>query len=115
MPYGTGRVSTLTRFACYLLVAVLASNLKFQLPGFDGTMSVNFLLILLSVLELNLPETLVIGCSATLVQCLAGSRQKIAPIKIAFNVFGMMANAIVLSYFAYHDCSGCSARAHCRC
>jgi len=34
-------------------------------------MSVNFLLILLSVLELNLPETLVIGCSATLVQCLA--------------------------------------------
>jgi len=24
-------------------------------------------------------------------------------IKIAFNVFGMMANAIVLSYFAYHD------------
>ena len=93
----------LTRFACYLLVAVLASNLKFQLPGFDGTMSVNFLLILLSVLELNLPETLVIGCSATLVQCLAGSRQKIAPIKIAFNVFGMMANAIVLSYFAYHD------------
>jgi diguanylate cyclase (GGDEF)-like protein/putative nucleotidyltransferase with HDIG domain len=93
----------LTRFACYLLVAVIASGLKIQLPGLDGTMSVNFLFILLSVLELNLPETLVIGCTATLAQCLFGTRQKPVPIKIVFNVFSMMANAIVLSYFAYHD------------
>jgi hypothetical protein len=93
----------LTRFICYLLIAVLASSLKIQLPGLDGTMSVNFLFILLSVLELNLPETLVIGCTATLAQCLFGTRQKLVPIKIVFNVFGMMANAIVLSYFAYHD------------
>src|SRR5271155_4336425 len=93
----------LTRFVCYLLVAVLASSLKIQLPGLDGTMSVNFLFILLSVLELNLPETLVIGCTATLAQCVLGTRQKLVPIKIVFNVFSMMANAIVLSYFAYHD------------
>src|SRR5271170_6286603 len=93
----------LTRFICYLLIAVLASSLKIQLPGLDGTMSVNFLFILLSVLELNLPETLVLGCTATLAQCLFGTRQKLVPIKIVFNVFGMMANAIVLSYFAYHD------------
>ena len=93
----------LMRFVCYLLVAVLASGLKIQLPGINGTMSVNFLFILLSVLELNLPETLVLGCTATLAQCLIGSRQKLVPIQIAFNVFGMMANAIVLSYFAYHD------------
>jgi diguanylate cyclase (GGDEF)-like protein/putative nucleotidyltransferase with HDIG domain len=93
----------LARFACYLLVAVIASGLKIQLPGLDGTMSVNFLFILLSVLELNLPETLVLGCTATLAQCLFGTRQKLVPIKIVFNVFSMMANAIVLSYFAYHD------------
>src|SRR5208283_65746 len=93
----------LSRFACYLIVAVLASSLKIQLPGLDGTMSVNFLFILLSVLELNLPETLVLGCTATLAQCLVGTRQKLVPIKIVFNVFSMMANAIVLSYFAYHD------------
>jgi diguanylate cyclase (GGDEF)-like protein/putative nucleotidyltransferase with HDIG domain len=93
----------LARFVCYLLVAVLASSLKVQLPGLDGTMSVNFLFILLSVLELNLPETLVLGCTATLAQCLFGTRQKLVPIKILFNVFGMMANAIVVSYFAYHS------------
>ncbi len=93
----------LSRFACYLIVAVLASSLKIQLPGLDGTMSVNFLFILLSVLELNLPETLVLGCTATLAQCLLGTRQKLVPLKIIFNVFSMMANAILLSYFAYHD------------
>ena len=58
----------LMRFFCYLGVAVLASGLKVQLPGIDGTMSVNFLFILLGVMELSLPETLVIGCAASLVQ-----------------------------------------------
>ena len=91
------------RFACYLLVAVLASSLKIQLPGIDGTMSVNFLFILLGILELSLPETLLLGCTATLAQCLFGTRQKPVPIKIVFNVFSMMANAIALSYFAYHS------------
>jgi diguanylate cyclase (GGDEF)-like protein/putative nucleotidyltransferase with HDIG domain len=92
----------LTRFACYLLVAVLASSLKLQIPGIDGTMSVNFLFILLGILELSLPETLVLGCTATLAQCLYGNRKKLVPVKIVFNVFGMMANAITLSYFCYH-------------
>ncbi|MGA7291088.1 MAG: HD-GYP domain-containing protein, partial [Terriglobales bacterium] len=93
----------LPRFICYLLVAVLASSLKIRLPGIDGTMSVNFLFILLGILELSLPETLLIGCTATFAQCLWGARQKLVPVKIIFNVFGMMANAIVLSYLAYHD------------
>ncbi len=91
----------LERFTCYLLIAVLSSGLKIQIPGLDGTMSVNFLFILLGVLELSLPETLIIGCTATLVQCFWQARQRIVPAKVVFNVF-MMANAIALSYFAYH-------------
>src|SRR6266567_7288305 len=65
----------LMRFVCYLAVALLASGLKVQLPGIDGTMSVNFLFILLGVLELSLPETLLIGCAAALVQCLWRTHQ----------------------------------------
>ena len=95
------RSTGLERFACYLIIAVLSSGLKIQLPGIDGTMSVNFLFILLGVLELSLPETLIVGCTATLVQCLWQARQKIVPAKVVFNVF-MMANAIALSYFTYH-------------
>src|SRR3981081_1987620 len=54
----------LARFRCYVAVAILASGLKVQLPGIDGTMSVNFLFILLGVIELSLPETLVLRCLA---------------------------------------------------
>src|SRR5579862_6472177 len=95
----------LVRFACYLAVALLASGLKVQLPGIDGTMSVNFLFILLGVLELGLPETLVLGCTATLVQSVWQARKRIDPIKIIFNV-GMMANACYLTYVTYHSLSG---------
>jgi diguanylate cyclase (GGDEF)-like protein/putative nucleotidyltransferase with HDIG domain len=92
----------LARFACYLLVAVLASSLKVQLPGIDGTMSVNFLFILLGVMELSLPETLAIGCAASLMQSVWQARKRPDPVKVRFNVFGMMANASALSYAIYH-------------
>src|SRR6201987_4300476 len=96
----------LTRFACYLIVALLASGLKVQLPGIDGTMSVNFLFILLGVLELSLPETLVIGCTATLVQSVWQARKRLDPVKVLFNVAGMMANASALTYLTYHWLNG---------
>jgi diguanylate cyclase (GGDEF)-like protein/putative nucleotidyltransferase with HDIG domain len=92
----------LARFVCYLLIATLASGLKIRLPGIDGTMSVNFLFILLGVLEMSLPETLLIGCTASLAQCVWSARRKADPAKVLFNVFSMMANAIALSYFAFH-------------
>src|SRR5580704_17742065 len=90
------------RFGCYLVVAVLASSLKVQLPGIDGTISVNFLFILLGVMELSLPETLVIGCAATLVQSVWQTRNRPDPVKVFFNVFGMMATASALCYTSYH-------------
>src|SRR5579863_416991 len=96
----------LTRFLCYLAVAILASGLKVQLPGIDGTMSVNFLFILMGVMELSLPETLVIGCTATLVQSIWHARKRLDPIKVLFNVAGMMANASALTYITYHWLSG---------
>lgn len=92
----------LPRFICYLAVAILASGLKVQLPGIDGTMSVNFLFILMGVMELTLPETILIGCTATLVQSIWQARKRLDPIKIFFNVVGMMATATTLTYLTYH-------------
>jgi putative nucleotidyltransferase with HDIG domain len=56
------------RFAAYLIAALLASSLKVSLPGVEGTLSVNFLFTLLGILELSLPETLIIGLASTLAQ-----------------------------------------------
>ena len=47
------------RFVCYLLVAAIASGLKVRLPAITGTLSVNFLFILIGIAELTRPETLV--------------------------------------------------------
>ena len=90
------------RFFAYLAIAVLASRMKVRLPGIDGTMSVNFLFVLLGVMELSLAETLLIGCAAGLAQCLWTPWQPNRIAKIVFNVFSMMANAVAASYWAYH-------------
>ena len=49
------------RFVAYLIAALLASSLKVGLPGIEGTLSVNFIFTQLGILELSLPETLLIG------------------------------------------------------
>ena len=72
------------RFLCYLALALLASPLKVSLPG--GTLSVNFLFTLLGILELNLPETLVLGLAGTLVQFCWRPARQIKPIQLVFNL-----------------------------
>ena len=51
----------IAEFICYLGIAILASRLKVNLPGITGTLSVNFLFILIGVLELSFTETLILG------------------------------------------------------
>src|SRR5437588_7351308 len=86
------------KFFCYLLVALLASRLKVHLPGITGTMSVNFLFILLGVVELSLPETLAMGCAAILVQCFHRDRPQF--VQVVFNVCGS-AWAVADAYQVY--------------
>ncbi len=84
---------------CYLLVAILASRLKVKLPGITGTMSASFLVILLSVVELGLSESLVIGCVTTLAQSFSKDRPRL--IQLAFNVCAS-AVAVALTDRVYH-------------
>jgi diguanylate cyclase (GGDEF)-like protein/putative nucleotidyltransferase with HDIG domain len=96
----------LLKFFCYLLIAALASTMKVRLPGMESTMSVNFLFILLSVLELSLPEALIIGCTSALVQSYWKTKRRPELIKVVFNVFGLTANGIWVTYLAYHWSAG---------
>jgi diguanylate cyclase (GGDEF)-like protein/putative nucleotidyltransferase with HDIG domain len=89
------------RFACYLAVAMLASGLKVSLPGVTGTLSVAFLFNLIGIQELTLQETLVMGCSATLLQCLWQARRRPKVEQVLFNV-ASVAVAIDVSARLYH-------------
>src|SRR5260221_7184157 len=75
----------LPRFIAYFVLAMLSSGLKISLPGVTGTMSVNFLFILIGVAELNLPATLTIGLCSPLVQCFWHAKKRPTAIQILFN------------------------------
>jgi len=91
----------LFRFGFYVGIAVVASVLKVSLPGITGTMSVNFLFILIGIAELSLPETLVLGVSAALMQYFWNARGKAQWIQILFNVCNM-AVAIGAAHRTYY-------------
>ena len=57
-----------TRYLFYCAIALLASGLKVSLPAVNGTMSMNFLFVLIGVRELSLGETLVMVCLGMLAQ-----------------------------------------------
>src|SRR6202041_3797335 len=64
----------IAEFICYLGIAILASRLKVTFPGITGTLSVNFLFILVGVLELSFSETLILGAVSILAQTLYPER-----------------------------------------
>jgi diguanylate cyclase (GGDEF)-like protein/putative nucleotidyltransferase with HDIG domain len=93
-----GRSQNPLKFFCYLAIALAASRLKVNLPGISGTMSVNFLFLLLGVLELSLSEAMALGCAAVVVQCFDSNRPN--PLQVVFNVCST-ALAIAITFFAY--------------
>ncbi len=87
------------RFLCYLLAAVIASGWKVSLPGINGTMSVNLIVILISLVELSPGETLAIGCASALFQSF-WHKHRIAPVHVAFNL-AQIVTSIELSHLVF--------------
>jgi len=88
------------KFVCYLVAALLASSLKVSLPGIEGTLSVNFLFTLLGILELSLPETLLIGLASTLGQFYWRPARRLKLVQLVFNVSQVTVSSAI-AYGAY--------------
>ena len=95
------KIDNAAKFGAYLLTAIMASRLKVELPEITGTISVNFLFILIGIAELSFTETLVLGCSAILVQCLMTRRRWPKLEQVFFNI-SSAAVAVAAAYFTYH-------------
>jgi diguanylate cyclase (GGDEF)-like protein/putative nucleotidyltransferase with HDIG domain len=91
----------LYRFCFYLVLSSLAAGLKVTLPGIRGTMSVCFLFVFIGIADLNAPETLLIGCAGTVVQCLWKSKQRPKAFQVAFSIANT-GIAVTLAYSFYH-------------
>jgi hypothetical protein len=88
------------RFCTYLLLSLLATTLKLRLPGLTSTMSLGFVLVLLGISELTLPETMLMACTGTGVQCLWKPKARPAPVQVVFSV-----SAVAISLVLAYECS----------
>jgi diguanylate cyclase (GGDEF)-like protein/putative nucleotidyltransferase with HDIG domain len=91
----------LPKFLAYLAIALAGSTLKVKLPGITSTMSVNFLFVLVGIIELTVPETLVIACGATFLQAVVRTKSPPAFIQVFFNI-AVVAIATSLSGVVFH-------------
>ena len=91
----------LLHFATYVVVSVAFSGLKVPLPGIKGTLSVNFIFVLLGIAELTWPETVIVGVASFTAQYLWRAKEQREVVKWLFNV-GNAALAITASCFVFH-------------
>src|SRR5262249_6758052 len=85
-----------------LSLALLTSGWKVSLPSFRGTMSANFLYVLIGIVELSLAETLVIGCASVLLQYIWKARSRVRLVNSVFNVTSI-AIAIQLTHLVFYS------------
>ncbi len=74
------------RYALYIVLAAFGSTLKVRLPKIQGTISLQFLFVLLAVAQLTLCETLILGCLSTLMQSVWRARTRPRLVQVLFNV-----------------------------
>ena len=89
-------------FLWYLACALLSSKLKVTLPGMTGTLSVNFVFILVSITELDLAATVIIACASGVAQAILTAKVRPAPAQLVFT-FTNMAGSSTLAYLVYHS------------
>jgi diguanylate cyclase (GGDEF)-like protein/putative nucleotidyltransferase with HDIG domain len=90
----------IAEFICYLGIAILASRLRVSLPGITGTLSVNFLFILVAISELSYAEALTLSAVSMLAQSLYPHRP--SAIQLTFNACaGSLSTAV--AYLVFHN------------
>ena len=89
-------------FLFYFVIAIFASLLKIALPTVNGSMSINFFFILIGLVDLSLPETMVIACAGVVVQNLLRTRQPAKLHQVLFNA-ATIAIAVTASFGVYHS------------
>ena len=101
----------LLEFLAFAGLALLCSTFKVRLPGITGTMSVNFLFILMGIANFSLSETLSIGCLAAVVQCIWKAKSRPRPVQILFSMANM-ATSIFPAYYCYYGLKAVSPVAY---
>jgi len=87
-------------FICYFALALLTSAWKVRLPGITGTISVNFLFVLVATALFSFSETVILASAASIVQSFWKARRP-KMLQVAFNV-ATLAISSGIAYRAAH-------------
>jgi len=97
------------RYACFLAVAVIAAGIRLSLPTVTGTLSVNFVFVLIGLIALSRSETMLLGLLVTLIQCLWKPPRKPTRFQLWFNLanvsLSVTAMTQVYSIWSFTDLS----------
>jgi diguanylate cyclase (GGDEF)-like protein/putative nucleotidyltransferase with HDIG domain len=89
------------RFILYFLLALATSGMKVVLPGVQGAISLNFVLIMLSLVELTTPQTLFLAVASTASQTVWNAKDRVKPVHVLFNTT-CVALTVLASAWIYH-------------
>ena len=93
--------SDLIRFACFFLVALFAAGLRVGVnKGNGATLPINILFVLIGIMELSLPETIVIAGATSAIQCLQVLTGPSRNFLTFFNI-SSIATATWITHFVY--------------
>jgi uncharacterized membrane protein len=81
------------QYMAYFALALLGSTLKVRLPRITGTISLNFLFILIAIAEFTFSEAVTLAAAATLLQCLWRAKRRPTMVQLAFNVATLAVSA----------------------
>ena len=95
-------------FAIYFGLAALASALKVRIPGMEGTISPNFVFLLLGMVALPFSQVAVISLAAALVQSLWASAKRPRLVQVAFSAAALVLSSSLAYKFAHLVLAGSS-------
>ena len=77
------------RLAGYALAAIIASGMKIRLPGIFGTLSMNYIVIIVALEELTVGAAVSVGIISTLAQCFIHAETRPKWFQVLFNAAGI--------------------------
>ncbi len=90
-----------SRFIFYLLIALASSGMKVRFPGAKSSISANDVFTMLGLLELRLPETLLLVISGVITQSFWQAKGRVKLIGLFFNTTSV-ALAVLAASSMYH-------------
>jgi diguanylate cyclase (GGDEF)-like protein/putative nucleotidyltransferase with HDIG domain len=89
------------RFVVYLLLALATSGMKVGFPGVQGSVSLNFVFIILSLIELTLPQSLFLAVASAAAQTIWPAKGRVKAVHLFFNTACMALATLAAAWFVH--------------